>query len=83
MAGDAGWFEAWFAAGYFPPVWFAQSDEEQQDNQLPLVAGGFLYGREPKKKRRPRLAFYDPRPIIEPQRRAVEEEEALLLCHAL
>jgi hypothetical protein len=83
MAASGDWFDAWFAAGYFPPVWFAKADEDEEAPPLPLVAGGFLYGREPKKKRRRPAMLYNPLPVIEPVRRPVEEAEALLLCGAV
>lgn len=43
-----------------------------------LPAGGGGGKGKPKRKVYP--TFYDPGPLIEPARRPVEEDEALLLC---
>ncbi len=80
MATEPGWFYQWFADSWFPPVWFAPSDEEDVPVEERRGVGGTP--DKPKKRRRPAM-IYNPLPVIEPARGPVDEVEALILCGAL
>lgn len=62
----------WKAGSWSDGAWLAAS---------PAESGGGGSSGKPKRKVYP--TFYDPRPVIEPLRRPVEDDEALLLARAI
>lgn len=60
MAANAGWFDAWFANGWFPAVWFAPGDESGvPPEELQQGFGSFAFVAPQTKKLRRKRVFID------------------------
>lgn len=60
MAAD-GWYPEWFAAGWFPEVWFAPADESglSEEELAPVYREAGKGGPNPPRKRKKRREQYN------------------------